>query len=206
MVISASTRSGRADINMAYNWDDGAAGLARGTSHRVTIVQGEYIVLDDPEAVITTVLGSCVAACIRDPKLGIGGMNHFVLPGHKSRVPSGGDLSRYGFHLMKLLVDDLLSRGANPRRLEAKVFGGASPCNSYYNIGEQNSAFAIQFLAEKGITVVESKLGGVSGCKLEYWPVSGKVSCVQLLRSLPIKPPLINLKPVAPFRLGDERL
>lgn len=203
MVIWASTRPGWADINMAYIWDEVAAGPARRASHRVTIVQGEYIVLNDPEAVISTVLGSCVAACIRDPKLGIGGMNHFVLPGQNSRVPVGGDLSRYGFHLMKLLIDDLLSRGANLRRLEAKVFGGASPCNSYYNIGEQNSAFALRFLAEKGITVVESKFGGASGCKLDYWPVSGKVSCVQLMRSVPIKPPVINLKRVVPFQLGD---
>ncbi|WP_321385517.1 chemotaxis protein CheD [Rhizobium sp.] len=159
--------------------------------------------VDDPDTVITTVLGSCVAACIRDPKLGIGGMNHFVLPGPKSRVPLGGDVTRYGFYLMQSLVDHLVSKGANMRRLEAKVFGGASPCNSYYNIGEQNAAYAIRFLAEKGINVVESKFGGASGCKLEYWPVSGDVTYVQLMRSTPIKEPVINLKRVFPLRLAD---
>lgn len=189
---------------MAFSWDQSAGTFGQHAAHRITIVQGEYIVVDDPDTVISTVLGSCVAACIRDPKLGIGGMNHFVLPGHNARVHAGVDLSRYGFHLMKRLVDDLLLRGANLRRLEAKVFGGASTCNSYYNIGEQNAAFALGFLAEKGITVVDSKFGGVSGCKLDYWPVSGKVTCVQLMRSAPIKqPPLINLKRVVPFRLGD---
>jgi chemotaxis protein CheD len=188
---------------MAYTWDEEVIVANRRTSHRVSIVQGEYVVLDDPDAVITTVLGSCVAACIRDPKLGIGGMNHFVLPGPKARVSQGADDSRYGFRLMKLLIDDLLSRGANLRRLEAKVFGGASPCNSYYNIGEQNSDFAIQFLAEKGISVVESRFGGMAGCKLEYWPVAGKALYIPLARSTPPKAPLINLKRVMPLQWSE---
>lgn len=188
---------------MVLNWDEGAGLIDRRVAHRVSIAQGEYVVLDDPDAVITTILGSCVAACIRDPKLGIGGMNHFVLPGPKSRMPVSGDITRYGTYLMKALIDDLLSRGANLRRLEAKVYGGASPCNSYYNIGEQNSDFAIRFLAEKGISVVDSKFGGASGCKLEYWPVSGDVSYVQLRRSIPVNGPMINLKRVLPLQFGE---
>lgn len=188
---------------MACNWDEDVGVASQRAFHRVSIVQGEYVVLDDPNAVITTVLGSCVAACIRDPKRGIGGMNHFVLPGLKARIPADGDSARYGIHLMKLLIDELLAHGANLRRLEAKVFGGASPCNSYYNIGEQNSTFAMEFLAEKGITVVDSKFGGVAGCKLDYWPVSGQASCVQLMRSTPQKAPLINLKRILPLQISE---
>lgn len=190
-------------VDMACIWDDETSMLNRGVPQRISIVQGEYVVLDNPDAVITTVLGSCVAACIRDPKLGIGGMNHFVLPEAKSRVPVGADVTRYGFHLMKKLVDELLNRGASLRRLEAKLFGGASPCNSYYNIGEQNAAFAVRFLADNGIRLVDSKFGGVTGCKLDYWPVSGKVKYVPLARSYAMKPPLISLKRVVPFQVSD---
>lgn len=35
----------------------------------------QYLVVDDDTA-LTTTLGSCVAACLRDPVLKIGGMNH----------------------------------------------------------------------------------------------------------------------------------
>jgi chemotaxis protein CheD len=178
-----------------------SAGLP-GNLRRVSISQGEYVVLDDPNAVISTVLGSCVSACIRDPRLGIGGMNHFVLPepNASSSAPVAGDPSRYGLHLMKQLVDDLLSRGVDLRRLEAKVFGGASPCNSYYNVGERNVRFALAFLAEKRITVVETQFGGISGCKLNYWPVSGKALCVPLTsEKIAIPPKAIQLKRVLPI-------
>lgn len=184
---------------MTLNWDVGASVGEQGIVRRISISQGEYAVAEDPDVVITTVLGSCVAACIRDPKLGIGGMNHFVLPGSSTRALANGDQSRYGIYLMRLLLDDLLARGANPRRMEAKVYGGASPCNSYYNVGEQNIAFAMRFLAEKRIQVVESKCGGLTGCKLDYWPVSGQVSHVPLLRSTSLKIPLVTFKRVLPF-------
>lgn len=174
----------------------------RGVLRRISISQGEYVVLDDPNAVITTVLGSCVSTCIRDPKLGVGGMNHFVLPEPKALggAPLGGDLSRYGLHLMKQLIDDLLMRGADMRRLEAKIYGGASPCNSYYNVGERNASFAFGFLAERRITVVEARLGGSSGCKLDYWPVSGKAIYMPLRpEKMMIPPKAIQMKRVLPF-------
>lgn len=82
----------------------------------------QYLVVDDDTA-LTTTLGSCVAACIRDPILGIGGMNHFLLP---DGTVSDGAPARYGSYAMELLINDLLKRGANRKRLEAKVFGGAT--------------------------------------------------------------------------------
>lgn len=71
--------------------------------HRVHIIQGEYHVTDDPNVVLTTLLGSCVAACMRDPDLGIGGMNHFLLPGQDSDEAAGWprqDAEQYGVHLI----------------------------------------------------------------------------------------------------------
>ncbi len=74
---------------------------------RVHIIQGEFKVLNDPNAVLSTILGSCVAACLRDPVAGIGGMNHFLLPGSAGSMASGGDATRYGVHLMELLINGL---------------------------------------------------------------------------------------------------
>jgi chemotaxis protein CheD len=141
---------------------------------RLNIIQGEYKVSNDPGAVITTILGSCVAACIRDPVMGVGGMNHFLLPGNAETMASGGDMSRYGVHLMELLINGLLKQGARRDRLEAKIFGGAKTIASFSNVGAQNAEFATRFLKDEGISIVGSSTGGDHGRKLEFWPVSGR--------------------------------
>ena len=87
--------------------------------------------------VLTTLLGSCVAACIRDPMAGVGGMNHFLLPGG---TLGGNDraVQRHGVHAMELLVNDLLKHGARRDRLEAKLFGGARMIDGLTDVGRQN--------------------------------------------------------------------
>ena len=143
-------------------------------ARRVHIIQGEYKVVNDPNVVLSTILGSCVAACLRDPVAGVGGMNHFLLPGSASAMASGGDATRYGVHLMELLINGLLKQGARRDRLEAQIFGGAKTIASFSNVGEQNAAFAMQFLKDEGIPVVGSSTGGDHGRKLEFWPISGR--------------------------------
>src|SRR5882724_12425061 len=59
------------------------------------ILPGEFYVTRTPNEIITTVLGSCVAACIRDPVMGVGGMNHFMLPEAPGRDLDGSS-TRYG--------------------------------------------------------------------------------------------------------------
>lgn len=139
---------------------------------RVHVIQGEYKVSDDPNVVLCTILGSCVAACMRDPVAGIGGMNHFLLPGNVNTT--GGEATRYGVHLMELLINGLLKAGAKRDRLEAKIIGGAKTIAAFSNVGEQNARFAEKFLSDEGIRIVGSNTGGDVGRKLEYWPVSGR--------------------------------
>lgn len=158
-------------------------------ARRVTIGQGEYEVLDDADTVISTILGSCVAACVRDTRRGFGGMNHFVLPGPHANSPNAADRTRYGDCLMALLVDDLFARGSTRNCLEAKIFGGASPLGFESTVGRKNVAFALSFLQEQGIPVVEAHVGGPYGCKLDYWPVSGKTAHTLLMRTQLPTPP-----------------
>jgi chemotaxis protein CheD len=120
------------------------------TEQRVHIVQGQQHVDNDPNVVLTTILGSCVAACMWDPEAGIGGMNHFLLPGTVSEAKPGGSVPsslRYGVHLMELLVNALLRRGAQRERLQAKLFGGACMIRGLTDVGAMNAAFAEKFLA-----------------------------------------------------------
>jgi chemotaxis protein CheD len=141
---------------------------------RLHIVQGEYKVSGDRNVVVSTLLGSCVAACIRDPIAGVGGMNHFLLPGEAARSAHAHDAERYGDHLMELLVNGLMKQGAQRDRLEAKLFGGACMMPGLSDIGRKNAEFAERYLRHEGISVVGKDLGGKRGRRLQYWPVSGR--------------------------------
>ena len=123
------------------------------------VVQGEFEVANDPEIVLTTVLGSCVACCIHDTANGIGGMNHFLLPDTVNDV-TGTEHRRYGVHLMELLLNELYKRGARRETLEVKIFGGANVVPGLTDIGAQNAQFAKRFLAAEEIRCVGGHTGG----------------------------------------------
>jgi chemotaxis protein CheD len=145
---------------------------------RVHVVQGEYQVTTDAAVVLTTILGSCVAACLRDPVAGVGGMNHFLLPGDDR----DGDTEslRYGVHSMELLVNGLLQRGARRERMEGKLFGGARMLNGLTDIGEMNSRFAEGFFQREGIRLAGSSLRGEHGRRIQFWPISGRARQIMM--------------------------
>lgn len=145
---------------------------------RINLVQGDMFVTADRDVVLTTLLGSCVAACIRDPIAGVGGMNHFLLPGRENAKAS--DL-REGVHLMELLVNGLLTAGARRDRLEAKIFGGARTVRGLSDIGQQNALFAEQFIRDEGIVYCGGSTGGVQGRRIQFWPVSGRARQILLM-------------------------
>ncbi|ACG79783.1 chemotaxis protein CheD [Phenylobacterium zucineum HLK1] len=143
------------------------------------VVQGEFRVSDDPAVVLTTVLGSCVAACVRDPVVGVGGMNHFLLPGAQDPAATG-DAQRFGAYAMELLVNALLARGAQRGRLEAKLFGGARMLEGLTDVGALNGAFARDYLRREGLAHAGGSLGGEQGRRVQYWPVSGRARQILL--------------------------
>ncbi len=153
--------------------DFGARQFAGG-ERRIHIIQGEYNVSDDPEAMLTTLLGSCVAACLHDPVAGVGGMNHFLLPGQEAGEAQRSDGETYGVHLMELLVNGLLRRGARRDRLEGKLFGGARTMDGLADIGARNAGFAERFLRHEGIRLTGGSLRGERGRRIQFWPVSGR--------------------------------
>lgn len=132
------------------------------------------------ELALVTVLGSCVAACLRDPFLKIGGMNHFMLP---DGDPGDGDPARYGSFAMELLINALLKEGANRTRLEAKVFGGGNVLKSFTSnqVGTRNADFIIAFLAAENIPIRAEDLRGIHPRKVCFFPTSGRA----LIKHLP---------------------
>jgi chemotaxis protein CheD len=145
------------------------------------ILPGEYYATAR-DMLLVTVLGSCVAACVRDPSSGIGGMNHFMLPeGGDPHNPLSAS-ARYGGYAMEMLINQLVKLGANRGRLEAKVFGGAAVLRGFttVNVGEANSEFVIDYLRTERIRVVAQDLLGPHPRKVYYFPASGRVMVKKL--------------------------
>lgn len=151
-------------------------------SEAAKILPGEYFVASDG-MLLVTVLGSCVAACIRDTESGIGGMNHFMLPDEGNR-DSVGVSARYGTYAMEVLINHLLKTGARRNRLEAKVFGGGAVLASLSssNVGVRNAEFVLSYLKTEKIPVVAKDLLDSYPRKVYYFPRSGRVLVKKLHR------------------------
>lgn len=138
----------------------------------ITVVQGEFRISDHACDVLSTVLGSCVAVCLHDPKRKIGGMNHFLLPfGLKTATDRP---VRYGLFAMESLINDLTKAGAVKSRLEAKIFGGARISTDLRDIGRINANFAKEFLATEGIACLGESLGGTNARRVVFRPTTGQ--------------------------------
>lgn len=158
------------------------------------VLQGQLHLSDDPHQVLVSILGSCVAACVRDPVLRLGGMNHFLLPG---KDPGDNSNLRYGARNMEDLINALLRKGADRRRLEVYLCGGANVLGSQTGIGASNSSFAKEFVRTEGFKLRGTDLGGCRGRRVKFHPFSGKVE-MSLMQVAPVE------KPVPPSRSGPD--
>ncbi len=140
----------------------------RGIIH---ISQGEHAVCDNGETCIATILGSCVAACLWDSIAGVGGMNHILIP---ERMTTIGDFESHGVNAMEILINDIVKRGGDRFRLQAKLFGGATMNARLGDLGQRNAGFALEFLRAENIPCVASCLGGSRARRIEFWPASGR--------------------------------
>ena len=149
------------------------------------ILPGEYY-YTGKDMLIVTVLGSCVAACIRDRVTGLGGMNHFMLPdgGSDPNSPVSASM-RYGTYAMEVLINDLLKAGAKRENMEAKVFGGGAVLRGFtaINVGERNADFVMSFLKTEKIRVVAQDLNDVWPRKVYFFPRTGKVLVKKLMQT-----------------------
>jgi chemotaxis protein CheD len=157
-------------------------------SHMVKILPGQYYVTRQEEALVTT-LGSCISVCIRDSTLGLGGMNHFMLP-LKNKNRDDEDEShpwsiaaRYGNFAMELLINAIIKSGGERKNLEVKVFGGAKILTHMKDIGRMNIDFIRRYLEIEGLPALAEDLGGYSPRKILYFPATGIVR-VKRLQSL----------------------
>lgn len=148
----------------------------------VKVLPGEYFYSKDDIAIVT-VLGSCVAACIRDTATGVGGMNHFMLPSSGDINNPVSDSMRYGTYAMEVLINRLLKEGAKRERLEAKVFGGGHVMRNFSsdnNVGAKNAKFVLDFLHTERILITAQDLNDIYPRKVFFFPKTGKVMVKKL--------------------------
>jgi chemotaxis protein CheD len=152
------------------------------------ILPGEYYVTRSEEGISTT-LGSCISACIRDRVQGIGGMNHFMLPASAngeldmSLVSGIGSATRYGNYAMEHLINGIMRNGGRRENLEVKIFGGGRIMENMTDVGARNIRFVREYLALEGLKVVAEDVGEVFPRMVVYFPQTGRVK-VKRLRSL----------------------
>lgn len=184
--ILASGRVSRVDQLKAQPRKPGEASFFYADHHfqydAVKVLPGEYFVSGD-DLVIMTVLGSCIAACIWDNKLRIGGMNHFMLPDGDGADGSG----RYGSYAMELLINEMIKLGARRETMQAKVFGGGAVMSGFttMNVGERNTKFVLDYLATERIPVVSQDVLDIHPRKVCFFPVTGKALVKRLAHAHP---------------------
>ena len=137
---------------------------------RMVITQGEHAVSDDPNVVVSTLLGSCVSCCLWDSYAQVGGINH-MLHAQLDDARSSSNVS--GVNSMELLINDILKKGGARARLTAKVFGGAQMVQGLSEIGLANAQFTLEFLARENIVCVSKSLGGQQARHLLFRPATG---------------------------------
>jgi len=143
--------------------------------------------LIDAEQPLSTLLGSCVAVCLFDPLLRIGGINHFMLPDIQRRQYGDVDSLLSGNFAMEALLNGLLGKGAHKVRLQAKAFGGGTiiDCDDgSASIGQRNADFAREWLSREGIALLSSDFLGPWSRKVIFLPFSGEVFCKRLLTNM----------------------
>ena len=144
-----------------------------------TIYSGEFYVTNQPNEMIETILGSCVAACMFDPVAKVGGMNHFLLPESNG---VGADSARYGAFAMEQLINGIMKLGGLKQRLEVKVFGGGNVINNSAMIGSKNVMFVKKFLESEGLRIVGGDLGEDYPRRVRFYPDTGKAQMLKLQR------------------------
>jgi len=158
-------------------------------AYAARILPGEYYVTRSDREGVSTTLGSCISACIRDSVSGIGGMNHFMLPATAGSDPAAykatglGAATRYGNFAMEHLINEIMKNGGKRENLEVKVFGGGRILEKMTDVGLRNISFVRDYLAAEGLRVVAEDVGDIFPRQVIYFPATGSAK-VKRLRSL----------------------
>ncbi len=141
-----------------------------------TVGISDLKVCKSPDVLVTYALGSCIGICMVDELTGVGGLSHIMLPDSTQSL-SGKDMPmRFADTAVPMLIDQMVSLGANRSRLRAKIAGGAvmfAAANDRFNIGERNIAAVTEALKKANIPIVAKDVGLDYGRTVFFYPETG---------------------------------
>ena len=134
--------------------------------YRYHLEPGGVFTCGEP-AMVSAVLGTCVAVCLHDRRLKIGGMNHFLYPKPKAFTRPN---SQYATASIPALIKQMQRQGSRIQDIEAQIFGGGESINSIFrgDIGLKNVKIARKLLKKNGIRVISEDVGGLKGRRLIF--------------------------------------
>ena len=130
-----------------------------------------------PDSITTLGLGSCVGIAVRDPVTKIGGLAHVMLPDSTS-IRSITNIPKFADTGIEELIKQVVAKGANRRRLVAKIAGGAQMFafqskNDMVRVGERNVQASKKKLAELQIPILAEDTGKNYGRTVIFYPETG---------------------------------
>jgi chemotaxis protein CheD len=129
-----------------------------------------------------TLLGSCVAVILTDPRRTVGAMCHIVHSTPNDNAPRD---SAWGDVALDVMYELLRERGIEPRLCEAYVYGGGNMFPGLFSgshVGENNARWTLETLALDGVRVVHQDLGGNAYRRLSWTvgPAAPEVTAVDV--------------------------
>jgi chemotaxis protein CheD len=128
----------------------------------VIVGVGEIACAREPEVLVTQALGSCVGVALWDARVKVGGLAHVMLPAASSSA-ADGKRHRFADLAVPDLIERMIDMGANPRRIVAKLAGGASMFRGESGtdtIGDRNVAAVRYHLERAGVPIAAAETGG----------------------------------------------
>jgi chemotaxis protein CheD len=151
-----------------------------GSNGRELIVRVADLKVGDGEDVLVTVgLGSCVAIILHDPAAKVGGMAHVLLPS-PALSRRAENPAKAAQTAVPLLLEQMARRGASPRRITARIAGGASmfaalSAPGTINMGERNVVSSRNALMDHAIPLVAEDVGADYGRTVRFRIADGRV-------------------------------
>ncbi len=127
--------------------------------------------------VLRTILGSCVGICLYDPVAKIGGLSHIMLPTYKTGSSSK---KKYADTAIPMMLNEMLARGAEHKRIIAKIIGGSQMFNLSSNsimseIGRSNVDKSREILISMKFDIVSEDTGGNYGRTIDFYLNDGSI-------------------------------
>ena len=141
---------------------------------------GIIVVSNGDDTLAALGLGSCVAVLLHDPRAGVGGMAHVLLPS-QSLSRDRSNPGRAADTAVPALVEQMTERGASQPLMVARMVGGASMFSDLLaagtvHIGERNVVACRLALRKAGIPVVGEAVGGKGSRSVWFDVGSGSVT------------------------------